>query len=201
MMAPQYHHHSHSAPRRASSINHRARLLVLLAIVAVVGLVYKATTSVPSPSPSSLLQVCGNAAARPPPLPPLLIDLPSPSDLYVATPLVLLLLFLVLPPYEFEINRPSLLPFNFTTLQKSALSSPHDAAFHPLKLAPFSGTPWRTEQVRVCVCVCGFNAKWWQWWWYCSGVNVCARLAWSVLLSPRPFAQGDSLPHDPCPPW
>lgn len=81
MRAP-YHHHSNSAPRWASSTTSpRARLLVLLAVMAVVGLVYKATTSAPSPSPSSLLQVCVHAAC-PLPLPPakcLIVRLTLPS--------------------------------------------------------------------------------------------------------------------------
>ncbi|KAM3572436.1 hypothetical protein VYU27_005563 [Nannochloropsis oceanica] len=89
MIAPQAHHH-HSVPRRVSTTSPRARLLVLLAIVAVVGLVYKVSISALPPLPSSLSQ--------------------GPS-----------------------------------------LSSPHDVAFHPLKVAPFLGTPWRTEQTLEVV--------------------------------------------------
>jgi hypothetical protein len=58
-MAPQSHHHQH-VPRRASTTSPRARLLVLLAIVAVVGLVYKATINASPPLPSTLSQVHGS---------------------------------------------------------------------------------------------------------------------------------------------
>lgn len=79
MRAPYHHHPASSVPRRvsSSSTSPRARLLVLLAIVAVVGLVYKATTSAPSPSTSSLLQVCLSYTASLHPLPlPLLLPPP-----------------------------------------------------------------------------------------------------------------------------
>jgi hypothetical protein len=34
------------------------------------------------------------------------------------------------------------------------ITSTQDENFHHLQLEPFSGKPWRTSQVRACVCVC-----------------------------------------------